>query len=228
MNQANTAALLTRLQSSFFITCDHGVAGNKELSFASQRGILLRMFCKLVLMRETTGIRLRRFPAQEKQEDTSENNNGYCIWDNLSYHFSLCNLNGSGKVLKLLCGVWKEVTLKNERLYKRLQVLSCDCLGVRCRWYYLWRMQEACRRAQTNWIVYFYWVIAISSYRWSFEVLTFLWAFFRAPTVLLVQCTSNYSEKLKFTKVHVFSKVSFWHESQPAGPITKTRKVSVE
>ena len=121
VNQATTAALLTRLQSSFFITCDHGVAGNKELSSASQRGILLRMFCKLVLIRETTGMRLRRFPAQEKQEDTSENNNGYCIWDNLSYHFSLCNLNGSEKVLKLLCGVWKEVTFKNDYQNKKGQ-----------------------------------------------------------------------------------------------------------
>ena len=69
------------------------------------------------------------------------------------------------------------------------RVFSCDFLGDGCRWCYLRRMQEACRRAQTNWIVTFYRVIAISS--WSFEVLTFLWAFFRALTVLLVQCASN-------------------------------------
>ena len=36
-------------------------------------------------------------------------NNGSIIWDNLSSHFFFCNLDGSGKVLKLLCDVWKEV-----------------------------------------------------------------------------------------------------------------------
>ena len=131
-----------------------------------------------------------RIAKEKKQKNTSENNNGSSIWDNFSRHFSLCNQDGSGKVLKLLCGVWKEVIFKKQRLYKRLRVLSCNCLGDRCGWCYLWRMQEACRRALINWMVYFYRVIAISSYRWSFEVLTFLWAFFRAPSILLLQCTS--------------------------------------
>ena len=90
------------------------------------------------------------------------------------------------------------------------EFFSCDCLGDRCRWCYLWRMQEAYRRAQTNWIVTFYRVIAISSYRWSFEVLTFLWAFFRALTVLLVQCTSNFSGRIKvYTGLYLVSKVFF-------------------
>ena len=62
-------------------------------------------------------------------------------------------------------------------------------------------MQEACRRAQTYCIVHFYHVIAFSSYSWSFEVLTFLWAFYRASTHLLVQCTYNFCKKLKFTEV---------------------------
>ena len=61
-------------------------------------------------------------------------------------------------------------------------------------------MQEACRRAQTYWIVYFYNVVAISSYRWSFEVLTFLRALCRASTVLLVQCTCNLRKKFSLKK----------------------------
>ena len=32
-----------------------------------------------------------------------------------------------------------------------------------CRWCCLWRMQEACRRAQTYWIVYFYHVTWLTS-----------------------------------------------------------------
>ena len=83
-----------------------------------------------------------------------------------------------------------------------------------CRWCCFWRMQEACGRAQTYCMVHFYPVIAFSSYSWSFEVLTFLWAFWRASTRLLVQCTDNFSEKLKFTEVCFVSKVFFWHESQ--------------
>ena len=75
------------------------------------------------------------------------------------------------KFLKLLCDVWKEVIF---RMQKIVRVLSRDCLGDRWRWCYFWRMQVACRRVQKNWIVYFYRVIAISSYRWSFEVLAFL------------------------------------------------------
>ena len=46
----------------------------------------------------------------------SENNNGSSIWDNFSCHFSLCNLDGCSKVLKLLCGVWKEVIFKKQKI----------------------------------------------------------------------------------------------------------------
>ena len=108
-----------------------------------------------------------------------------------------------------MCG--RKLFSNNKRLHKRLRVFSFDCLGDRCRLCYLWRMQGACRRAQTNWLVCFDRVIAISSYPWSFEVFTFLWAFFRASTVLLVQCTSNFNQKLKFTEVYVsFQKVFFF------------------
>ena len=127
-----------------------------------------------------------------------------------------------------MCG--RKLFSKSKRLHKRLRVFSCDCLGDRCRWCYLWRMQGACRRVQTNWIVCFDRVIAISSY------LTFLWAFFRASTVLLMQCTSNFNQKLKFTEVYVsfqkffffFCFFFFFHLPQSAGPITKTKMVNVE
>ena len=37
------------------------------------------------------------------------------------------------------------------------------------------------------------------------------------------------SKEWKFIEVHVlFQKLFFWHESQPAGPITKTKTVNVE
>ena len=75
-------------------------------------------------------------------------------------------------------------------------------------------MQETCGGVQTYYMVHFYHVIAISSYCWSFEVLTFLWVFCRASTLLLVQCTYNFSKKLKFTEVCFVSKFFFWHESQ--------------
>ena len=66
-----------------------------------------------------------------------------------------------------------------------------------CRWCCFWRMQEACGRAQMYCMVHFYLVIAFSSYSWSFEVVTFLWAF------------------LEFTEVCFVLKVFFfWHESQ--------------
>ena len=78
-----------------------------------------------------------------------------------------------------------------------------------CRWCCFWRMQEACRRAQTYCMVHFYHVIAFSSYSWSFEVVTFLRAFWRAFTQLLVQGTYNFSKKLKFTEVCFVLKVFF-------------------
>ena len=46
----------------------------------------------------------------------SENNNGSSIWDNFSCHFFHCNLDGSGKVLKLLYGVWMEVIFKKRKI----------------------------------------------------------------------------------------------------------------
>ena len=46
----------------------------------------------------------------------SENSNESSIWDSFSCHFFLCNLDGSGKVLKLLCGVGKEVIFKMEKI----------------------------------------------------------------------------------------------------------------
>ena len=51
---------------------------------------------------------------------------------------------------------------------------------------------------------------------------------FRDSNVLLVQCTSNFSQKLKFTEVNVLFQKFFCHESQPAGLITKTKRVSVK
>ena len=123
------------------------------------------------LIRETAGRRL-----EKKQKNTLEKNNGSSIRDNLSSHFFFCYLNGSscGVFWSLASWCGRKLFSKCKRLYKRLRVVSCDCLGDRCRWCYFWRMQVACRRAQTNWIVYFYRVIALSSYWWSYEVLTFL------------------------------------------------------
>ena len=122
-----------------------------------------------------------------------------------------------------MCG--RKLFSKSKRLYERLRVWSCNCLGNRCR-YYLWRMQEACRRALINWMVYFYRVIAISSYPWSFEVLTFLWAFFRAQTVLLLQCTSILVKK--FTNVYgLFHKFFLtWITTGEAGYQNEKRSIS--
>ena len=104
------------------------------------------------LIRETASVRLRS-PLKNRERKEVEKyvgkNSGSSIWDNLSSHFLFCNLDGSGKVLKLLRVVWKEVISKCKRLYKRLRVVSCDCLGDRCR-YYFWRMQVACRRAKNK------------------------------------------------------------------------------
>ena len=142
------------------------------------------------LIWETAGRCPCRFPLKncERKEagEYIRKKNGLSIWDNLSSHFFFCYLDGNGKVLKLLCDVWKEVISKWKRLYKQFRVLSCNCLGDWCIWCYFWRMQVACRRAQTNWIVYFYRVIALSSYRWAFEVLAFLYAFFRASAASAV------------------------------------------
>ena len=128
-------------------------------------------------------------------------NNGSSIWDNLSSHFFFCNLDGSSKVLNycVMCG--RKLFSKCKRLYKRLWVVSCDCLGDRCRWCYFWRMQMACPRAQNKLDSIL--LLCHYSLKWSFEVLAFLLGFFRASTAQLVQCTSNFGKKLKFTEVYV-------------------------
>ena len=55
----------------------------------------------------------------------------------------------------------------------------------------------------------------------------FLWAFCRASTASAIYF--NLSEIWKFSEICVlFEMFFFWHESQPAGPIMKTKKVNVE
>ena len=83
----------------------------------------------LSLMPKTAGMRLWRFTSEEMQKNMSENNNGSSIWNNLSCHFSLCNLDGGIKVLKL-CGMWWKWSSKSKRLYKLLRVLSLDCIII--------------------------------------------------------------------------------------------------
>ena len=73
------------------------------------------------VMRETTGVHLRRFLAQESRKKGrrkihQKNNNWSSICDNFSRHFSRCNIDGRGKVLKLLRNVWKEVIFKNQKI----------------------------------------------------------------------------------------------------------------
>ena len=46
--------------------------------------------------------------------------NGLSIWDNLSSHFFFCYLDGNGKVLKLLCDVWKEVIFKMKKIVQTI------------------------------------------------------------------------------------------------------------
>ena len=45
-------------------------------------------------------------------------------------------------------------------------------------------------------------------YRWSFEVLTFLWAFSTASTVLLMQCTSNFNKKFCFKSFFFLTRIT--------------------
>ena len=44
---------------------------------------------------------------------------------NLSCHVSLCNLDGSVKNLKLLCGVWKEVMSKSANDFESCFMIVC-------------------------------------------------------------------------------------------------------
>ena len=61
-----------------------------------------------------------RIVKEKKQENTSEKKNGLSIWDNLSSHFFFCYLDGKGKVLKLLCDVWKEVIFKMKKIVQTI------------------------------------------------------------------------------------------------------------
>ena len=79
-------------------------------------------------MRETAGMRLQRFPARESRKKRRRKIRrktamGRVFETTFLVIFPLWNLDGSGKVLKLLCNVWKEVIFKKQRLYKRLRVL---------------------------------------------------------------------------------------------------------
>ena len=79
------------------------------------------MFCKFSLMRQTAGVRLRRFSAKESRKKRSRKIRRKTTVDRVFEStfliiFSLCNLHGSGKVLKLLCGVWKEVIFKIQKI----------------------------------------------------------------------------------------------------------------
>ena len=86
------------------------------------------------LIRETAAMRPRRFPARESRKKRNIKIRRTKKWFEYLrqpfYHFIFCNLDGSGKVLKLLCDVWKEVILKMQKI---VRVLACDCLGDRCR-----------------------------------------------------------------------------------------------
>ena len=80
-----------------------------------REAIYLRMFRKFSSIdarnRWYASVSIRKW----RDEGTyAGNNNGLSVWnnlswDNLSCHLFLCNLDGGVKVLKLLCGVWKEV-----------------------------------------------------------------------------------------------------------------------
>ena len=80
-----------------------------------REAIYLRMFRKFSSIdarnRWYASVSIRKW----RDEGTyAGNNNGLSVWnnlswDNLSSHLFLCNLDGGVKVLKLLCGVWKEV-----------------------------------------------------------------------------------------------------------------------
>ena len=70
-------------------------------------------------MLETAGMRLCRSPAQELRKKKGgkyvEKQQWIEYLGHLSYNFSLCNLDGRGKTLKLLYDVWKEVIFKTAK-----------------------------------------------------------------------------------------------------------------
>ena len=71
-------------------------------------------------MLETAGMRLRQFSAQESRKDKAGKYAGKQQWieylRRLFLSFFPLNLDGSGKVLKLLCGEWKEVIFKKQKI----------------------------------------------------------------------------------------------------------------
>ena len=80
-----------------------------------REAIYLRMFRKFSSIdarnRWYASVSIRKW---RDERTYAGNNNGLSVWnnlswDNLSCHLFLCNLDGGVKVLKLLCGVWKEV-----------------------------------------------------------------------------------------------------------------------
>ena len=97
-------------------------------------------------MRETADMRLSRISRRRivkgKIQGNRSENDGSSIWEKVSRHYSLCNLDGSVTVLKLLYGVWKEVILRKQKIVQSTSSLSLlFFLGDRWRCY-LWRMQE--------------------------------------------------------------------------------------
>ena len=81
------------------------VSSGSLLFFRLQKqreAICLCIFCKYFLDTRNCWYR----PASE---NTLEKNSRSSIWEKLSWNFSLCNLDGSVRVLKLLCGGCKEV-----------------------------------------------------------------------------------------------------------------------
>ena len=155
-----------------------------------------------------------RWRLEEKQEDTSENNNGSSIRQNLSCHVSFCNLDGGFKVLKLLCGVRKEVISKSANDFESCFMIVCT---INEDDVFLWRMQEACWRAWTYWIIRW---SCYCSFKLPFDRLKFSLSCKRFVELqLLVQCTFNLSERRE-TNDESFQKSFFLHESQPAEPVT--------
>ena len=71
-------------------------------------------------------MRLCRFLTRESREKRVRKTRRKTTMDrvfekNFSCHFSLCNLDGSDKVLKLFCGVWKEVIFKKQKIVQTTQ-----------------------------------------------------------------------------------------------------------
>ena len=96
------------------ISAPRPLAGRIKPRCSSKGAYCSACFINFSLIRETAGIRKKQWFKYLRQP--------FLL-------FFFCNLDGSGKVLKLLCDVWKEVIFKMQKI---VQVLSCDCLGDRC------------------------------------------------------------------------------------------------